>query len=152
MAGNAQLGRDLLFKYNISGTTYVSLAKQRNTTFTVNKDPIDITSKDDESTFNGSLWRRLLPQGGVHTMEITLDGVFADSTSDETFRTKMLAGTHIGVNALLPGTTNGAGGQFEGNFEISSIDFTGTYDGAVEYTTTLTSAGEIKFDDLPLNT
>jgi TP901-1 family phage major tail protein len=150
MAGSAQLGRDLIFKFNVSSTTYVAVAKQRDTTFTINKDPVDITSKDDESTFNGSLWRRLLPQGGVHTMSVSLAGVFADSTSDLTFRNKMLAGTHVGVEAYIPGTTNGAGGQFEGNFEITSIEYSGTYDGAVEFTANLENAGEILFDRLPV--
>jgi len=132
MAGST--GRDLTVDFN--STTLVGV---RTRGFTVNAEPIDTTNDDDSG------WRTLLAEPGLRSVEIPVAGI----SSDEVLLAAIM---QTGTFALETATVNlatGVGaatpGTLTGSFFLSSLEQTGEHDGAVEFTGTLMSSGEITY-------
>lgn len=140
----AQKGRDLLIKVltTVSPEAFTTVAAIRTTTFTMNDESVDITTKDS----NG--FRKLLAGRIVQAISLSGEGVYTDETTFRKLQTDFIAGTHNTYQLVLPGTTAGAAGTFEGNFRITSLEINGDYNNEVNFSISLESDGEIAFTDL----
>jgi TP901-1 family phage major tail protein len=130
----AQKGRAFLLKQGTAaaGTTIAGL---RTTSFRVNQETVDVTSKDSSGQ-----WRELLAAAGVRSLTIQAAGVFQDSAVEETVRGYAFAGS---INAF--GLIFEDGSKIDGSFQVTSLERTGAYNGAEEYALTLESAGAVTY-------
>lgn len=142
----AQQGRSFLLEFNTASTTFVAVAGQRNTSFTINNELVDITNKDDETT-EGALHRVLLEQAGVGTCSISVDGVYLDDTNYNTMKKAAIENTHVNMKLQSAGTA--VDGALSGSFAIASISESGVYNGEQTYSMTLESAGEFEYTLAP---
>ena len=142
----AQKGRSLVFQFDTGGAVFAAVAGQRNTSFSMNNEIVDITSKDD-ATAEGALHRVLLAQAGVGTCSISIDGVYLDTANFDTLRTACRDNTFVSVKMLSPGAT--IDGTLTGSFAITNITEAGAYNGEMTYTMTFESAGEYEFTLTP---
>ncbi len=99
-------------------------------TLTLNGEPVDITTDDDAG------WRTMLAEFGVKSVDaevqgILKDGVLVDAWFDDDLKEYTVTVTGIGT--------------FVGDFKLASVPLTGSHDGAIEYTGSLQSSGEIVF-------
>ena len=133
---SAQKGRDLLLKIDIDGTgNYQTIAGIRTRTVTMNGGQIDAT---DSASPNQ--WRELLSGGGTKSLSLTGNGIFKDADTDAVMRDYLFSGNLAQCQILMPHF-----GTFAGAFQITSLEYTGTFNGEVTFQISLESAGEITF-------
>lgn len=130
----AQKGRNLLVKYNTTGSTYVAVAGSREVTLTINNEPVDITNSDDSGI------RKLLEGAGVNSVGIKAQGVYVDDAVVNTLRTVALTNMHGNYQLVVPGTVTRT---YQGSFMIATFEEAGSYNGSVTYNLTLESAGVV---------
>ena len=128
----AQRGGALLLKMNVSGSM-TTIGGLRSTSITINDEAVDISNKDSSS-------RQLLPQGGILSMSVSASGVFTDTTSEQTLRSKLHQTTFESYNIIVPDL-----GTYAGQFMIASLEYAGEFNGEVTYSITLESSGDITF-------
>ena len=132
----AQSGKDLLVKVDMTGDgLFESAAGLRATRISFNAESVDVTSLESAGG-----WRELLAGAGVKTASIAGSGVFRDATTDERMRQVFFDGETPDFQVIIP-----AFGTVEGPFQITSIEYAGTFDGEATYELALTSAGQISF-------
>ena len=141
----AQKGLDMLIKMDISGTQ-TTIGGLRSSSISLSDESLDVTNKDSFGT------RTLLAGGGVNSVSISGSGVFTDSASEVAVRTAYAAqaNTSNGSSAqtaafetfqfLVPNL-----GTYTGDFNITSIEYAGEYNGEVTYSMSFESAGYILF-------
>ncbi len=133
----AQKGSAMLLKVDISGTA-TTVAGLRSTSITMNDEAVDVTTKDSSGL------RQLLGGGGVQSFSASGSGVFTDQPSEAAVRTafdaQRTAGTFTDFDVVVPGF-----GTFAGPMMISSIEYSGEYNGEVTYSISLESAGTFAF-------
>lgn len=133
----AQKGSAMLLKVDISGTA-TTVAGLRSTSITMNDEAVDITTKDSSGL------RQLLAGGGVQSFSASGSGVFTDAASEaavrSAFDSQRTAGTFTDFDVIVPDF-----GTFAGPMMISSIEYSGEYNGEVTYTISLESAGTFAF-------
>jgi len=135
----AQNGKDLLVKIDMTGAgAFETAAGLRATRISLNAESIDVTSL--ESTGG---WRELLAGAGVKTASISGSGVFKDAATDERVRQIFFAGETPTFQVIVPDF-----GTMEGAFQITSIEYAGTFDGEATYEMSLASAGALAFEAL----
>ena len=141
----AQKGLDVLMKIDISGTK-TTIGGLRSTSITLNDESVDITNKDSLGS------RTLLAGAGVNSLSVSGSGVFTDSAAEVAVRTAFQAQQN---------TSDGSSGQtaafesfqfiipnlgtYTGNFQITSLEFSGEYNGEATYSMSFESAGYITF-------
>ena len=141
----AQKGLDVLMKIDISGTK-TTIGGLRSTSITLNDESVDVTNKDSLGS------RTLLAGAGVNSLSISGSGVFTDSAAEVAVRTAFQAQQN---------TSNGSSGQtaafesfqfripnlgtYTGNFQITSLEYAGEYNGEATYSMSFESAGYITF-------
>ena len=130
----AQKGRNVLVKYNTTGSTYTAIGGAREMTITVSNESVDITNSDDAGV------RKLLEGAGVNSVAIKLQGVYVEDTALGTIRADSLTNVHKNYQFLIPGTTTKT---YQGAFMIASFEEAGTYNGTVTYNLSLESAGAV---------
>lgn len=132
-------GKDFLVQKEEDGTpgAYTVVGGMRSTSLTINNEQVDVTTKGDMP------WRQLI-NCGVRSMSISLSGVFEDDAILQECLAAALSGEI--KNYRL---TSGYGDQFEGPYQIASMERTGEYNGAEEYSITLESAAEITYTGAP---
>ena len=132
----AQSGKDLLVKVDMTGDgLFESAAGLRATRISFNAESVDVTSLESAGG-----WRELLAGAGVKTASIAGSGVFRDATTDERMRQVFFDGETPDFQVIIP-----AFGTVEGPFQITSIEYAGTFDSEATYELALTSAGQISF-------
>ena len=141
----AQKGLDVLMKIDISGTK-TTIGGLRSTSITLNDESVDITNKDSLGT------RTLLAGAGVNSLSVSGSGVFTDSAAEVAVRTAFQAqqNTSNGSSAqtaafeafqfIIPNL-----GTYTGNFQITSLEYAGEYNGEATYSMSFESAGYITF-------
>lgn len=131
----AEKGKSFVLKVGNSATseTFTTVGGMRSTSFSINNEEVDVTDKD-------STWRELLENAGVRSASISGSGVFKDTASEETIRGYAAAGTIANYEIVFQ-----SGDKWSGPFQISSLEWTGEYNGARQYSITLASAGEVTF-------
>lgn len=130
----AKKGRDVLVKYNSTGSTYVAIGGAREMTLTIANEPVDITNSDSAGI------RTLLEGAGNNSISIKLQGVYVDDAAIAAIRTKASTNVHNNYQFIVPGTSSAT---YQGSFMIASFEEAGTYNGAVSYNITLESAGAV---------
>lgn len=132
----AQNGKDLLVKIDMNGAgLFETVAGLRATRLSFNSDSVDVTSLE---SLGG--WRELLGGAGVRSATIAGSGVFKDAATDERVRQMFFDGQVPAFQVIIPDF-----GTVEGPFQITGIEYAGSYDGEATYEVTLASAGALTF-------
>ncbi len=135
----AQKGKDLLLKVDSTGAgVFATVAGLRTRQMMFNAETVDVTHAE-----SAGQWRELLAGAGVKTSRVSGSGVFKDQASDELIRSYVFAGTISNWQVVVPDF-----GTVEGPFQITSLEFSGRYDGEVTFDLALESAGELTFTAL----
>ena len=130
----AQKGKDLLLKVE-DGAGFVTVAGLRARRLAFNAQSVDVT--DSESA---GRWRELLEGAGVRRAGLTGSGLFKDAASDALVRAAFFAGSILTYQVVIPDF-----GTVEGPFQITALEYAGSYDGEATYEVTLASAGALNF-------
>lgn len=132
----AQKGRDLLLKIG-TGTpeTFQTVAGLRTRSVTLNSGTVDVTHAESVGQ-----WRELLAGAAVRSATVAAAGIFSDQTSDDLVRAAFFAGETRNYQLIVPDF-----GTLSGQFQITALEYAGTYDGEVTFSITLASAGAIAF-------
>lgn len=135
---SAQKGRDMLVKYKGGDGSYRTLAGLRSKALRLNARVVDVT---DSESANG--WKELLPQAGVKSAEIDGSGLFKDDESAAKARFAFFEQALLELQFILPGF-----GRIEGPFLITSLTYSGRYEGEAGFDIRFMSAGEPVFTAL----
>lgn len=131
-----QSGKDLLIKMDMTGGgLFETLAGLRATRLSFNAETVDVTSLDSTGG-----WRELLAGAGVKAASISGSGVFRDAASDERARAVFFNGEIPDFQVVIPDF-----GTVEGPFQITSIEYAGTYNGEATFEMAMASAGVLTF-------
>ncbi|MEL6205870.1 MAG: phage major tail protein, TP901-1 family [Pseudomonadota bacterium] len=132
----AQSGKDVLIKIEVSeGGTFETFAGLRATRLSLNADTVDVTTVESQGG-----WRELLVGAGVRSAAISGSGVFKDATSDARAREVFFASEAPLFQVIVPDF-----GTMEGAFQITAIEYSGSYDGEATYEVAMASAGALTF-------
>lgn len=117
--------------------TYIDIACLRSTSLSINNEQIDVTAKCNTP------WRVLL-EGGIRTMALSGGGVFSDEASLGLMNAAALAGSILRYRIISEYTD-----IYEGLFQISTMERSGEYNDAEQYSLSLESSGEIAYTAPP---
>ncbi|WP_322865510.1 phage major tail protein, TP901-1 family [Aquicoccus sp. G2-2] len=132
----AQNGKDLLIKVDLTGDgQFGTVAGLRATRISFNAESVDVTSLESQGG-----WRELLAGAGVKSAAISGSGVFRDAASDERARQIFFDGETPEFQVIVPDF-----GTIEGAFQVTGIDYAGSYNGEATYELSLASAGALSF-------
>ncbi|MCV2864631.1 phage major tail protein, TP901-1 family [Defluviimonas sp. WL0075] len=135
----AQNGKDLLIKLDqTGGGQFETIAGLRATRISFNAETVDITSLASQGG-----WRELLGGAGVRSASVSGSGVFLDNNTDERARQIFFDGTVEAFQVIIPDF-----GVVEGPFQLTSIEYAGSYNGEATYELSLASAGALTFTPL----
>ena len=135
----AQNGKDLLIRLDLNGAgQFETVAGLRATRLSFNAESVDVTSLESQGG-----WRELLGGAGVKSATISGAGVFKDESTDERARQIFFDGETPDFQVVIPDF-----GTVEGAFQITSIEYAGTYNGEATYELALASAGALSFTAL----
>ena len=129
-----QKGSALLVKVGngASPEVFTTVAGLRDTSISINSEMIDVTNKDSSRV------RTLLANAGIKSFTISGSGIFTDGASEQTILTNFSATTFANYQVLVPDFNT-----FTGAFQVTAIDYAGTYNDAVTYSMTFESAGAV---------
>ena len=131
-----QNGKDLLIKVDQTGTgSFVTVAGLRASKLSFNAETVDVTTL--ESTGG---WRELLAGAGVKSAAISGSGVFRDANTDARARQIFFDAEMPQFQVVIPSF-----GIVQGAFQITSIEYSGTYNGEATYDMAIASAGALTF-------
>jgi len=130
----AQKGSALLIKVGnaASPEVFTTVAGLRDTSISLNAETVDITNKDSSRV------RTLLANSGIKSFSISGSGVFFDSASEQTILTNFNAATFSNYQIIIPDFNT-----FTGSFQITSMEYSGSYNGEVSYSMSFESAGAV---------
>lgn len=132
----AQNGKDLLIKLDLTGGgAFAAIAGLRATRISFNAETVDVTSLESQGG-----WRELLSGAGVRSASVSGSGVFVDANTDDRARQIFFAGTVENFQVIIPDF-----GIVEGPFQITAIEYAGSYSGEATYELSLASAGVLAF-------
>ncbi|WP_341366347.1 phage major tail protein, TP901-1 family [Yoonia sp. BS5-3] len=135
----AQNGKDLLIKIDMTGGgLFETVAGLRATRISFNAESVEVTSLESSGG-----WRELLSGAGVKTASLSGSGVFKDEATDERARQIFFDGETPNFQVIIPDF-----GTVEGAFQITSIEYSGSYNGEATYELSLASAGALSFTAL----
>ena len=103
--------------------------------FTVNNEPVDITTDDDAG------FRALLADPGTRSVDYDVAGITSDEILIAEMFTAIGSGAHKAVSIALP-TGNGT---VAGNGMVTNLNVNASHDGAVEFTCTILSSGTVTY-------
>lgn len=133
---SVQNGRDLLIKMDMTGnSTFETVAGLRATRLGFNAETIDVTSLESAGG-----WRELLGGAGVRSASISGSGVFRDAATDGRARQVFFDGEQPLCQVVIPDF-----GTIEGRFQITALEYAGSYNGEATYEMTLASASALSF-------
>lgn len=131
-----QSGKDLLVKLDMTGDgSFETVAGLRATRISFNAETVDVTSLESQGG-----WRELLAGAGVKAASISGSGVFRDGSTDARARQIFFDGEVPDFQVVIPDF-----GVVEGPFQITSIEYAGSYNGEATYELTMASAGVLSF-------
>lgn len=122
-----KVGRTVTFAP--AGTTGVVLTGMRTKTVSINSEPIDVTSDDDDG------WRKLLEAPGMRSVDISAEGV----TKDPALIAALISGGLLGDYDL----TFPDWGVLNGTWRLNSAEQSAPYNEAVTFSATFQSSGVI---------
>jgi len=134
-----QSGKDLLLKVDLTGDgQFETVAGLRATRISFNAETVDVTSLESAGG-----WRELLAGAGVRSAQVSGAGVFRDAGTDERARQIFFDGEMPAFQVIIPDF-----GVVEGPFQITAIEYAGSFNGEATYELTLASAGALTFTAL----
>jgi len=129
----AAAGRDLRIMYDSGGGAAV-IAGAQTDNFTINREAIDVTDKDDAA------WRTYIADLGTISIDATVEGILVDDTLMALAANNTPAGLfdfEIDVAAL---------GTFSGSWHISSFEASGAEGTeAITFTCAIQSGGAVTY-------
>ena len=131
----AQAGKDMLLKIEGAPGTFTTVAGLRARTISLNAKTVDATDGD-----SAGRWRELLAGAGVRSASISGSGVFRDEGTDGRARQVFFDGEVPRFQVVIPHF-----GVVEGRFQITGLEYSGSYNGEATYEMTLSSAGALTF-------
>ncbi len=132
----AQKGKDLLLKIKSSGASlFTTVAGIRSNRISFNSETVDTTHAESVGQ-----WRELLAGAGVRSAGVSGSGIFKDQTADGDIQTAFFNGEILDWQIVIPDF-----GSIDGLFQISSLEYTGQYNGEVTFEIALESAGSLTF-------
>ncbi len=134
-----QNGKDLLIKVDMTGSgSFTTIAGLRAQRISLNAETVEVTSLD--SAGGG---RELLAGAGVRSASVTGSGVFRDANTDGRARQIFFDAEMPAFQVIVPSF-----GIIEGPFQITALEYSGTYNGEATFEMTLASAGALVFTAL----
>ena len=134
-----QNGKDLLLKVDLTGDgQFETVAGLRATRISFNAETVDVTSLESAGG-----WRELLAGAGVRSAQVSGAGVFRDAGTDARARQIFFDGEMPGFQVIIPDF-----GVVEGPFQITAIEYAGSFNGEATYELSLASAGALTFTAL----
>lgn len=134
-----QRGRDLLIRMDMTGDgAFTTVAGLQSTHLAFNAQTVDVTALDSEGG-----WRELLGGAGMRSAEISGVGVFRDAASDARARQVFFEGSLPRCQVVIPDF-----GIVEGPFQITALEYRGSFDGEASFELTLASAGAVTFGEI----
>lgn len=131
-----QMGRDLLIKIDMTGSGgFETVAGLRASRISFNAETVDVTTLDSTGG-----WRELLGGAGVRSAALSGSGVFRDADTDARARQMFFDGEVPSFQVVIPDF-----GVIEGPFQLTSIEYSGEYDGEAVYEMSMASAGALSF-------
>jgi len=138
----AQSGKDLLVKVDLNGAgQFETMAGLRATRISFNAEAVDVTTLESAGG-----WRELLGGAGVKSATISGSGVFKDAGTDERARQIFFDGETPEFQVIIPDF-----GTVEGPFQVTSVEYAGSYKGEATYELSLASAGALQFTAQPVS-
>ena len=133
---NEAAGRDFLLKLELvlDSGTYTTVGGLRAKTGTWNHEGIEVTNHGSNE------WKEMLNSAGIRSMAISGSGIFNRDSTQNKVEDNIKAGTQMRAQLIDIGAS---GRTIQGLFHISSFEKTGEYNGAVEYSMSLESSGEV---------
>lgn len=128
-------GRAFVLKRGNGATVevFTTVGGVRTTNMTINNNPVDVSD-------NASGWQKMLSDGGIQSIEVSLDGIVKNNaTFGEILQD---AFDRVPVNVQLE---SGNGDVYEGAVVIASLQRSGAHDGAETFSATLQSDGAFTF-------
>ena len=135
-----QLGRAFLLKIGDGGGSevFTTLAGINSKSLTINNSAIDVTTPD-ATTPGGALFAASL--NGLKSFSASGDGIFLDETAEARMNTvAMAADASANFEVVVPDF-----GTYAGNFRVTSFELGGETEGAVTFSFSLESNGEVTF-------
>jgi TP901-1 family phage major tail protein len=123
-------GRELLIQ-RVEGGVATTIAGGRSKSISINNEMVDVTTSDNAP------WRRLLADAGISSLSFSISGVFTDDASLAQAMEDTLART---IDQYVIVSENGD--SFTGDFQITSLERSGEYNDAEQYSMTIESSGE----------
>ncbi|ADO42302.1 phage major tail protein, TP901-1 family [Ketogulonicigenium vulgare] len=134
---SAQNGKDLLIKIDMTGDgLFETVAGLRASRISFNAETVDVTTMESQGG-----WRELLAGAGMRSASVSGAGVFRDQSTDERMRALFFSGEVPAFRIIIPHF-----GAIEGRFQITALEYAGTYNGEATYDVTLASAGALTFE------
>ncbi len=129
-----QKGSEVLVKIGnaASPEVFTTVAGLRDTSISLGTEMIDVTNKDSSRV------RTLLADSGIKSFTISGSGIFTDGASEQSVLTAYSATTFSNFVFIIPSFNT-----FTGAFQITAIDYAGTYNDSATYSMTFESAGAI---------
>ena len=126
-----QKGAEVLVKIGDGGSpeAFTTIGGLRDTSISINQETVDVTTKDSARV------RTLIAQGGVKSFTISGSGVFDDSASHTTLLGVLDASTFTNFQFIMPDFNT-----FTGAFQVTSVEYSGTYNDSAQYSLTFESA------------
>ena len=124
----AAKGRELLVK---RGSTVIAGIRTKGVAF--NGEAIDVTTDDDSG------YRTMLSDAGTYSVDLSIEGI----TKDNDLRATVMAAGSLMLTDISIEYPNGD--ELSGNFFLTSLEESGTYNDAVTFSGSLQSSGTFTF-------
>jgi predicted secreted protein len=124
----AAKGRELLVK---RGSSVIAGIRTKGVAF--NGEAIDVTTDDDSG------YRTMLADAGTYSVDLSIEGI----TKDNDLRSVVMAAGSLMLTDITIEYPNGD--ELSGNFFLTSLEESGTYNDAVTFSGSLQSSGTFTF-------
>lgn len=124
----AAKGRELLVK---RGSSVIAGIRTKGVAF--NGEAIDVTTDDDSG------YRTMLNDAGTYSVDLSIEGI----TKDNDLRSVVMAAGSLMLTDITIEYPNGD--ELSGNFFLTSLEESGTYNDAVTFSGSLQSSGTFTF-------
>lgn len=133
---SAEKGRAFLLKIGDGGMpeTYDVIGGMRATSFRINNETVDVTNKSSGG------WRQLLSGAGIRHVSLSGSGIFTNSVSEGLVQSKALDSSVNNYQVIFE-----SGDSFDGAFQVTSLEYSGDYNGERTYALALESSGPVSF-------
>jgi predicted secreted protein len=128
-------GRAFVLKRGNGATVevFTTVGGVRTTNMTINNNPVDVSD-------NASGWQKMLADGGIQSIEVSLDGIVKNNAVFEDLLQD--AFDRVPVSVQLE---SGNADVYQGAVVVASLQRSGAHDGAETFSATLQSDGAFTY-------